>query len=273
MRRGRKPAKSAQAKPPVVRKSPKDDCRLRDLEKRLAEAQGQLQTRDRELVEALERQAATSEILRIISASPASAQPIFEAIAEHAARVCRADDATVVLQEGDLTRRVAHYGPIVTDYAHLRPLSAGYVANRAILEGKPVHVDDILNTDRRDLSDAQEAAPHTGKRTILAVPLLRAGDAIGALTIRRREVQPFTDKQVALLQTFADQAVLAIENVRLFTELQSSNRDLTTALQQQTATSEILRVVSSSRADLQPVFDAILQSATSLCDARFSALY
>jgi signal transduction histidine kinase len=227
----------------------------------------ELQTRNGELTEALEQQTATSEILQVISGSPTTLQPVLNAIATNAARVCGAYDATVILREGHFTRRVAHYGPIAIDYGALRPLSAGYVSNRAILEGQSVHVHDILTTERGDLSDAQEAAPRSGYRTLLAVPLLRKGEAIGSLAIRRREVQPFTDKQIALLQTFADQAVIAIENVRLFTELQEKNRALTETLDQQTATSEILRVISSSPADIQPVFDAVAESAARLCGA------
>ena len=233
-----------------------------------------------ETKEALERQTATSEILRVISGSPTVLQPVLDAIANNAARVCGSYDATVVLREGDFTRRVAHYGPIATDYGALRPLSAGYVANRAILEGQPVHVHDILTTERGDLSEAQEAAPRSGYRTLLAVPLLREGEAVGALTLRRRQVQPFTDKQIALLQTFADQAVIAIENVRLFTELQEKNKALThahaqvtEALDQQTATSDILRAISASPIDVQPVFEAIARNSVRLCNGVLGAVF
>ena len=232
------------------------------------------------LEQASDREAATSEILRVISSSPTNLQPVLDAIANNAARVCGSYDATVLLREGDFTRRVAHYGPIATDYGALRPLRAGYVANRAILEGQPVHVHDILTTERGDLSDAQEAAPRSGYRTLLAVPLLREGEAIGALTLRRREVQPFTGKQIDLLKTFADQAVIAIENVRLFKELEEKNRALTTAhaqvtesLEQQTATSEILKIIASSPTNSRPVFDAILRSAVTLCGAEIAAMF
>jgi two-component system, NtrC family, sensor kinase len=170
------------------------------------------------------------------------------------------------LREGDFTRRVAHHGSIPNDLREVRPLTGRYVTNRAILEGRPIHVQDILNTEREDIADARAAAPRTGYRTLLAMPLLREGDAIGALTIRRREVQPFTEKQIALLQTFADQAVIAIENVRLFTETKET-------LEQQTATSEILRVISTSPSDVQPVFETILARAVQLCGARHGSLF
>jgi two-component system, NtrC family, sensor kinase len=150
-----------------------------------------------------------------------------------------------------------------------RALSRGFVSGRSVLEGRTVHVGDM----HAELDDFPEtAARRIGSRTVLGVPLLRAGAAIGTITLRRMEVRLFTDRQVALLQTFADQAVIAIENMRLFNELEARNRQLTEALEQQTATSEILRVISGSPTDVQPVFDAIVANAAQLCGAEFSAV-
>src|SRR5438132_6388962 len=221
-----------------------------------------------ELTEALEQQTATSDILRVISRSRTNLQPMLDAIATNAARVCGAYDAQVFLREGDLVRIVAHHGPLGAWSSALRPLNPGFASGRAILAREPVHVHDILATEAVALSVSQVAAEGHAFRTLLAMPLLREGDAIGSLTIRRREVQPFTEKQLALLQTFADQAVIAIENVRLFTELESRNRDLTEALEQQTATGDIMKVISQSQTDVQPVFEAIAESALRLCDAK-----
>ncbi len=240
----------------------------------------ELEARNRDLAEALEQQTATADILRAISGSPTDLQPVLNAVATNAARVCAAYDATVLLREGDLVRRVAHHGPMLSQARAERPISGGFVTNRAILNRKPVHVHDILATEGADFADAREGASRIGERTILAVPLLREDAAIGALTIRRREVQPFTDKQIALLQTFADQAVIAIENVRLFTELQEKNRALTEAharvtqaLDQQTATSEILKTIAHAQTDVQPVFDTIVQSAARLCRGVHAAVF
>src|SRR5262249_20314817 len=186
MRRGPKPAKSKEAKPPVARKSPKDDdARVRDLEKRLAEA---LQRE----AEALEKQTATSEILRVISRYPTNLQPVLDAIATNAAQLCGAYDAILVLREGNELRRVAHHGPIASAIREVRPITQADASGRAILDGGPVHVHDILATEGDDLADSRESAKRFGFRTMLAVPLLREGDALGALTIRRRVVQPFT---------------------------------------------------------------------------------
>jgi two-component system, NtrC family, sensor kinase len=247
MRRGPKPSKAkVEPKRPVAPESPRSQGpRGRDLEQRLAEA--------------LEQQAATAEILRVISRSPTNLQPVLKTIATNAAQVCGAYDAQVLLREGDFVRIVAHHGPIDAWSGDERQLDTGLASGRAILDRAPVHAHDVLASEAVDLSASRAAAERHGFRTLLAVPLLREGDAIGSLTIRRREVQPFTDKQIALLQTFADQAVIAIENVRLFTETKQ-------ALERQTATGEILCVISSSPTDVQPVFDAIARSAMQLCE-------
>ncbi len=225
-----------------------------------------------ETKEALEQQTATGEILRIISGSPTDIQPVLDAVAASAARVCGATDAVILRVEGDDMRRVAHFGPVPLVLPEVRRITSGTFGGRAILEGRPIHVHDILDV-ADEFPESVAAHPGSGLRTNLAVPLVHEGAAIGAIAIRRTEVQPFTDKQVALLQTFADQAVIAIENVRLFTELQASNRALTRALDQQTATGEILRVISSSPTNIQPVFDAMVESAVRLCEARFGAVF
>src|SRR5262249_30327250 len=142
----------------------------------------------------------------------------------------------------------------------------------AILDRQAVHVHDLLATEPPAFPLTATAARDGGFRTVLSVPLHRENEAIGALSIRRREVQPFSTQQIAVLQTFADQAVIAIENARLFTELQTSNRELTTALEKQTATSDILRVISQSQTDIQPVFDAIVVSAVRLLGADAGSL-
>ena len=228
----------------------------------------------RSLTEALEQQTATSEMLRVISSSPTDVQPIFEAIAESAARLCEAFDVSIFRVDGDRLVFVAHQGPIAQGHGDFSlPLVRGTVGGRSMLESRTVQVADLQNEDR-EFPDAVENARRFGFRTILSVPLLRDGIAIGGIQLRRTEVHLFTDQKIALLQTFADQAVIAIENVRLFKELEAKNRALTEAhgqvteaLDQQTATSEILRVISSSATDLQPVFETIVRNAARVCEA------
>jgi signal transduction histidine kinase len=226
----------------------------------------ELEEKNRTITEALEQQTATAEILRVISSSPTDVQPVLAAVAENAARVCGAADAIIMRVEpsGDLMRRVAHFGSVPLILPEVRPLNRHSTAGRAILDRGPVHIDDAISPE-----GAREF-PETASsqiRTNLAVPLLREGVAIGAIAMRRLEVQPFTDKQIALLQTFADQAVIAIENVRLFRELEEKNRTITEALEQQTATAEILRVISASPTDVQPVLDAVAENAAHVCGA------
>ena len=225
---------------------------------------------ERDLTEALDHQTATSDILRVISSSPTDLGPVMDAVAENAARLCDASDAQILRADGETITLVASYGSVPTISREPRPISRRLVGGRAIIDRVTLHIPDV--TLVQDEFPDSSTVP-LGVRTALAIPLLREGTAIGVIMIRRMEVRPFSDKQVALLQTFASQAVIAIENVRLFKELEARNRDLTVALEQQTATSEILRVISQSPTDVQPVFDTIMQSAVRLCGARIGVLY
>ncbi len=249
-------------------------ARIAALEKRLRAAARALARKDdesralaRELGETRQQQTATSEILQIISTSPTHLTPVLDAIAERAARLCDAWNGTIVLGDGDALRMEAHYGPITEQVGLTLPIDRGSVSGCAFVEGRPVHVDDLSAAG--DFPLGRQIALRFGVRTILAAPLVRESVPIGVILIRRTEIRRFSDTQIKLLQTFADQAVIAIENVRLFKELEARNKDLTEALDTQTATSEILRVISSSQTDVQPVFDAIVRSAVRLCNGFF----
>jgi two-component system NtrC family sensor kinase len=225
----------------------------------------ELQARNRELTEALGRETATSEILRVISSSPTDIQPVLDAVAESAARLCTAYDASIRQLHGDVLRLVAHHGPIPNPPGLVIPVIRGTVAGRTVLDRQTVHVAD-LQAEAEEFPEGSMLARELGHRTMLSVPLLRDGLAIGVIGLRRTEIQPFTDKQIALLQTFADQAVIAIENVRLFNETKE-------ALERQTATADILRVISSSPTDARPVFEAIVESAVRLMGAVAASVY
>ena len=216
--------------------------------------------------EALERQTATSEILGAIASSPTQLQPVLDAVVKGAVRFCGARDAELYRLDGPYLKVAAHHGPISAPMGRLIPVVRGTVAGRAVLELRAVHVADVP-AEAEEFPVGNVAAQEFGFRTALAVPLVREGLAVGTINLRRSEVSPFSQQQIALLKTFADQAVIAIENVRLFKELQERNGDLAEALSHQTATSEILRVIAGSPTNLQPVLDALAASAGRLCRA------
>jgi GAF domain-containing protein/anti-sigma regulatory factor (Ser/Thr protein kinase) len=224
----------------------------------------ELDTRNRQLTEALEQQTATSEILGVIASSPTDLKPVLETITERAARVCGAEDAVMRLVEGNVLRLAAHYGS-VPDVALERPINRQSPPARAVVDQTIIHHEDVDQLIESEYPEVVETNKRARAKTVLAVPLMREGVALGVIHFRRTEIRPFSEKQIALVKTFADQAVIAIENVRLFKELQNRNRDLTDALEQQTATSEILGVISSSPTDVKPVFDTIVYNATRLC--------
>ena len=218
----------------------------------------EIQERNAELREALEHQTATSEVLGIISRSPTDVQPVLDAIVESAARVCGIDDVVLRLREGN------SYGFAGSFWSHTHTgrveISIDEPQYRWMREHGTLHIPDV-----RAQNDFPMLRFVSGSRTFLSVPLRQQGELIGTLNARRIEVRPFTPAQIKLLETFADQAVIAIENVRLFQELKES-------LEQQTATSEILGVIASSPTDIQPVLDTVAENAARLCEASDASI-
>jgi len=239
-----------------------------------------VEVRTHELGEALERQTATSDILRTISRSPTDYGPVFDAILDSATRLCDAPLAFLTMREDDQFKLVAHKGsrPEFVEWTTANPISVDspLVLARAAAEGVPRQLTDITDTDAyRDgqLTHRVAAADLEGVRCVLFVPMMKGDECVGVIAVYRREVRPFDESHITLVSTFADQAVIAIDNVRLFQALEARNKDVTEALEQQTATTEVLKIISRSTFDLQPVLETLVENATKLCGADKGAIF
>jgi signal transduction histidine kinase len=241
-----------------------------------ANLEQKVEARTRELTETLEQQTATAEILSVISSSPTDVQPVFDTIVRSALRLCKGATAAVFRVDHGMLVHPANYGGSPEGLAaararYPRPVGMDSIPGIAILTRSELVVPDTEDPSAVEM--ARETGRILGIRSLFVVPMLREGEAIGAIAVTRREPGRFADREVALLKTFADQAVIAIENVRLFKELDAKNADLGESLEQQTATGEILRVISGAQTDVQPVFEAIAANALRLCDATFSTIF
>ena len=239
-----------------------------------AETYRELQQRTDDLQESLEYQTATSDVLKVISRSTADVQPVLDTVVETAARLCSAYSATIAIREGEVYRYVSSSTAAteperwaITRQRTVVP-GPGSIAARVALEGRVVHIEDI----RAIPNDALPETVAAGRRTQLGVPLLRDSEPIGIIVLARKRVEPFTERQIELVRTFADQAVIAIENARLLGELQARTNDLQESLEYQTATSDVLKVISGSSFDVQPVFDTIAATAQRLCGSDAAAI-
>jgi two-component system, NtrC family, sensor kinase len=228
----------------------------------------------RELSEAREQQAATSEVHKAISGSTFDLPTVLDTLLQSAVRLCGADQGTVAQRKGDAFYRSVSYGfsPAYLDYVKDIPVKPGRDTGtgRALLEGKVIHIPDVLADPDFTWKEGQGLG---GFRTVLGVPMLREGVAVGVLALTRSAVRPFSGEQIALVENFAAQAVIAIENARLLDELRQRTAELSAALEQQRATSDLLLVISRSPGNLEPVFQAMLENAVAICGASFGNMF
>jgi GAF domain-containing protein len=227
----------------------------------------EVQAKTRDLEEALTYQSGSANILKVIASSPTDVEPVLSAIVESASVICEAEEAHVALRDGDeLVFRVQHGSAPVP--WNRQPINRRWVTGRAAVDRKPVHLHDFLSPEGDEFPQGHELARRDGTRTMLAVPLLREGECIGVIALRRMEVRPFSEKQIELLQTFADQAVIAIGNVHLFDEVQARTHELQETLEYQTAASDVLNIISRSPSNIQPVLETIAETAQRLCHSE-----
>jgi signal transduction histidine kinase len=241
------------------------------LQESYAGLEQKVEARTQELSESLEQQTAISDILRVISSSRSDVKPVLDTVAERAARICEAYVVDIVIVENGTMIMGGGFGDLGRPTGEAVPLDRSTVMGRSICDQEPVHIAD-LQTAGDEFALGRELAKKYGHHTILAVPLLREGRALGTILVRRAEVRQFEDKHIALLKTFADQAAIAIENTRLLNELQTRTDDLSESLQQQTATGEILAAISGSMTDAMPVFDTIVRNLLRLFGTSFAVV-
>ena len=261
------PVKGQSANRPKARNAPTAQVSPADLQEQVAAL-------TRELKEAREQQTATGEVLNVISRSPTQLQTVLDTIVQTAARLCSAEYSYIARYADNALHLVAELRVVAEHLTYLArnaiSIDRGAVIGRVAIEKRTIHVPDVLADPEFNRFEWQKIGK---QRTVLGVPLLREGTLIGVIILARTAVAPFTEKQIELVTTFADQAVIAIENARLFDEVQARTRDLSESLEQQTATSEVLKVISSSPGELEPVFNAMLQNATRICGAGFGTLF
>jgi signal transduction histidine kinase/putative methionine-R-sulfoxide reductase with GAF domain len=252
---------------------------LRQLREREAALVADAERRDRALGEARDRQAATEEVLRAVGASRTDLQQVLETIARSAARVCDEDNAAIRVVEGDHFVSAAVFGPLEADLGRRLPIDRDTPSGRAILDRRTVHIEDMPAVAEAESPGRALIYRRVGFRTGIAVPMLRDGVAVGTIIIRRMVVRPFSDREIALLEAFADQAAIAVENARLFQELeqrnaqlQESNRQVSEALEQQTATAEVLRVIASSPSNVNAALQTIAETAHRLSASKWASI-